>query len=175
VCQHQFNKKQSLLNGEYFIVFPMKQQIKSVLEGCNVEKMRKPADFINAEYSFDLVSGEMLQSLYENKEISETDLTGLWNFDGVPVFSSTQFSMWPFHFTINELSYNDRKKNVLMYGMWFSTKNPRCDTFLQPLILESQALATEGLAWRNPLTGQEVISKFFFTTATCDSVAAVQW
>lgn len=34
----------------------------------------------------------------------------LWNTDGVPVFKSSKFSIWPLCFIINELPFGERTK-----------------------------------------------------------------
>lgn len=48
-----------------------------------------------------------------------------WYTDGVPVFKSTQISMWPIYLTINELPFKDRKRleNTLLLGLWLGKKS----------------------------------------------------
>jgi len=37
---------------------------------------------------------------------------------------------------INELSYNDRRENILLVGLWYSTTKPDMNTFLDPFTKE---------------------------------------
>ncbi|KAF3851943.1 hypothetical protein F7725_005298 [Dissostichus mawsoni] len=41
------------------------------------------------------------------------------NCDGVPVFKSSLYSIWPLLGIVNELPYPVRKENVLLFGLWF--------------------------------------------------------
>ncbi len=38
------------------------------------------------------------------------NLSLLWNTDGVPIFKSSNYSIWPLYFTINELPYEHRMR-----------------------------------------------------------------
>lgn len=73
--------------------------------------------------------------------------------DGVPVFKSSNFSMWPLYFVINELPYALRMKmqNVIFAGLWFgSCSKARYETFLRPFWNILKKLETDGLlvkAW----------------------------
>ncbi len=51
------------------------------------------------------------------------------NCDGVPVFKSSQYGIWPLQGMVNELPYHVRKENVLLFGLWFGTKKPNVNTF----------------------------------------------
>ena len=48
------------------------------------------------------------------------------NCDGVPVFKSSQYGIWPLQGMVNELPYHVRKENVLLFGLWFGTKKAKC-------------------------------------------------
>ena len=59
----------------------------------------------------------------------------LFNTDGVPIFKSSNYSIWPIYFIINELPYKYRmlKQNCLLGGVWFGSKKPNMQLFLRPL------------------------------------------
>ena len=58
----------------------------------------------------------------------------LWNTDGVPVFKSSKFSIWPLYLIINELHFGKgtKRRNMFFAGLWFGDTKPFMLTFLQP-------------------------------------------
>lgn len=56
------------------------------------------------------------------------------NTDGVPIFKSSGFSLWPAYFEINELPPKKRRQvnNMILGGLWFGEHKPVMTTFLQP-------------------------------------------
>ena len=64
------------------------------------------------------------------------NLSLLWNTDGVPIFKSSNYSIWSLYFSINELPYEHRmrKQNILLGGLWFGDAKPNIHVFLQPII-----------------------------------------
>lgn len=85
--------------GNFFIYLPLASQLSDLLENSEIfSKLGR-----SQCYSDDAVDGsEMRQTMIENN-ISETDLTLLWNCDGVPVFESSGYSIWPLQCVVNEL------------------------------------------------------------------------
>ncbi|KAE8741566.1 hypothetical protein FOCC_FOCC012903 [Frankliniella occidentalis] len=70
-----------------------------------------------------------------------------WYTDGVPVFSSKNYSIWPFMFLINELPYRmrARRKNVLMAGLWFGPHKPSANLYMRSFLPELRRLYTDGV------------------------------
>ncbi|KAI8511934.1 hypothetical protein Bbelb_110340 [Branchiostoma belcheri] len=64
----------------------------------------------------------------------------LMNTDGVRVFKSSNYGIWPVYFTVNELPYNQRTKreNCIFAGVWFGVLKPPMIAFLEPF---AEALA----------------------------------
>lgn len=88
--------------------------------------------------------------------------------DGVPVFKSFKFSLWPFFLTINEL-YKERikKKNIIFAGLWYGLHKPFMLTFCKPIHESSLKLEQDGVTIKvNP--GNEIVSKCFLLCGTCD-------
>lgn len=56
-----------------------------------------------------------------------------WNTDGVAIFKSSEFNIWPFHLIINELPYSERFKpeNMILAGIWFGNAKPLQNLFLK--------------------------------------------
>ena len=64
------------------------------------------------------------------------NLSLFWNTDGAPIFKSSNYSIWPLYFSINELPYEHRirKQNVLLGSLWFGEAKPNMHVFLLPII-----------------------------------------
>ena len=64
------------------------------------------------------------------------NLSLLRNADDVPILKSSNYSIWPLYFSINELPYEHRmpKHNILLGGLWFGDAKPNMHDFLQPII-----------------------------------------
>lgn len=79
--------------------------------------------------------------------------------DGVPVFKSTKFGIWPVYLVVNELPPHLRflRKNILLWGVWFGPEKPKMNTFLSPFVQDMKALREEGKCF-----GFVLISLFFF-------------
>lgn len=111
-------------------------------------------------------------NLYKRLRLKPSDITCSMNSDRIAIFKSSQFSTWPLLISINELDYPLRRKNTLLAGLWFGNKKPNFNTFLGPLVDQSQELAEFGIEWK---TDNKVYrSKVFFTMFSADSVARCQ-
>ena len=89
------------------------------------------------------------------------------NTDGVQIFRSSTYSIWPIWLAVNELPPNERyvqviqlnvmkthnhtslicrfsKRNMILAGLWYSRDKPTMTTFLRPLIDELNCLYKDG-------------------------------
>ena len=71
----------------------------------------------------------------------------LWNTDGVRVFKSSKFPIWPLYFITNELPFGEhtKRENMLFAGLWFGDTKLFMLTFLQPFHSSLRKLETEGV------------------------------
>ncbi|PFX15419.1 Retrovirus-related Pol polyprotein from transposon opus [Stylophora pistillata] len=76
------------------------------------------------------------------KKKCEIDISFLINTDGVTLFRSSKFSIWPVYLVVNELPPNCRfaRHNKIFLGLWFGFNKPDFLTFLQPLTQEFQEI-----------------------------------
>ena len=85
----------------------------------------------------DIYDGSLYKSLsVEGQILSDSHaISFTWYSDGVQIFKSSKFSIWPFYLTINELPYNERfeMENLLLIGLWFGVEKPQTNLFLSPL------------------------------------------
>lgn len=160
-------------SGNFFTTIPLRPQIKDLIE-CNHIASNLISKSQNARIdgtSNDVCNGKKVNDLMDNEDIFDQDFTITINIDGAAVFKSSNFSVWPVQCMVNELSHEDRKRNVLIVGFWCGPSKPDMTTFLKPFVDEVLLLGDEGFQWRNPLNGRIVTSKVFCSCCTCDSVA----
>lgn len=170
-CQSPFNKAHNLRNGSFFIYLPLAGQLRDILEN----QLKDAQTLIDKtlwswnDHIRDIFDGNMMKTYIQNGTMGKWDVSLLWNSDGVPVFESSQYSLWPIQFTINELPPNIRKDHVMLSSLWFGKSKPVMNTFLKPFITEMQSLQDHGLEWFNG----EVIrkSRVFAVVSACNSVA----
>lgn len=93
-----------------------------------------------------------------------------WNTDGVPLFSSSSFSMWPLYLKINELPYTLRKciSNKILPGVWFGRTKPSINTFLKPLCDTMKTLFFDGIVVHPPELHYPITCRAIILSGTCD-------
>nr|XP_061839820.1 uncharacterized protein LOC133621630 isoform X1 [Nerophis lumbriciformis]XP_061839821.1 uncharacterized protein LOC133621630 isoform X1 [Nerophis lumbriciformis]XP_061839822.1 uncharacterized protein LOC133621630 isoform X1 [Nerophis lumbriciformis] len=158
-----------------FIEVPIKAQIRSLFlksgfqEKLNFRLSRKKADANNIEAIYDAEVYKQLVDrggpLSDPKNISLT-----WNTDGVPIFKSSKFSVWPFY-CINELSFMERTKreNMIFAGLWYGDSKPSMVTCLRPLSDTLSKLVGDGIIVQPAeLTSEPFVCKVLTIAGTCD-------
>lgn len=94
------------------------------------------------------------------------------NTDGVKIFKSSKFSVWPLFLSINELDYKIRRDNTILVGLWFGQSKATIYTFLQPAIDVMNSMSKEPLEWK---VGEVSIwSTVIFPMVAADSAARCQ-
>lgn len=75
------------------------------------------------------------------------NLSLTWNVDGVPIFKSSKFSLWPLYLIVNELPYHLSvlKENIWFAGLWFGEIKPNMQLVLKPLVKEHSVLESSGV------------------------------
>lgn len=147
ICNTTLDRNSSLKNGNFFIYFPIQMQLENLLQREDIAACLKSGkESCNLENFSDVLSGTMYQNMHKpGGPLHCCDGISLTlNCDGVPVFKSSQYSIWPLQGIINELSYNVRKENVLLFGLWFGTNKPNVNTFLKPFSQECEKLSAVG-------------------------------
>nr|XP_033967044.1 uncharacterized protein LOC117467508 isoform X2 [Pseudochaenichthys georgianus] len=172
VCNTTWDKNSSLKNGNFFIYLPIQTQLEHLLQRSDIENcLNSGKNTCNSENYEDICSGKMYHNL--NEKGGPLDCPHghslILNCDGVPVFKSSLYSIWPLQGIVNELPYPVRKENVLLFGLWFGSKKPNVNTFLKPFTLECQKLSTVGFKLkRNGVLEQ---CRLVAALMMCDSVA----
>ncbi|KAK6489849.1 hypothetical protein HHUSO_G6776 [Huso huso] len=169
-CGKQWVASHNISKGQFFFYMPLKSQIKALLNDISVQKhlaFHKERS-TTGNYS-DIQDGTLYKKVL-NSSPSNT-LSVNFSCDGVPVFKSSQYSIWPVLCVLNELPPVERLKHVLMASLWFGSKKPDMNLYLQPFVNECQDLMQSGVDWENAVTQEKINSKVVCTVAICDSVA----
>ena len=167
-----------MVSGKYFLMFNIQQKLQSLLDIKEVsdelvqnltsrhQKRQVPGYASTApQYYTDITDG----NCYRQLPLEINDITCSINTDGVNVFKSSTFSIWPIFLSINELSYKTRRKHTLLVALWFGKNKPSFRTFLKPFVNQCVHLSENGFNWH--LNGLEMKSRVFFVILSADSVA----
>lgn len=172
LCQQDLTKHGST---SFFIEVPVAKQIQSLFA--------KDGFFDDLQYRFrrtqhagqisDIYDGHIYKSLFENNGLlsDPKNISLTWNTDGVPLFKSSSFALWPLYFIVNELPYNKRirRENMIFAGLWFGTNKPQMLTFFSPFYEGLSKLETEGVNITIPgETACSFNSKAIVICGTCD-------
>ena len=163
-CLKHWHKEELLKSASYFLVMPLADQLKNILPQSALR-----GHFRHDESVGDINTGKLYQD--QGDFIDNPDnVTISFNCDGVPVFKSSQYSLWPILCTINELSLDERGKSIMLHSLWFGRHKPRVDTYFAPFIAELQSLHENGVAWIDS-TGLQRNSRVHALVCVCDAVA----
>lgn len=121
----------------------------------------------------DIYDGKMYKSLGNGMLMQDPNAISLtFSTDGLPLFSSSNYSIWPLQAIVNELPPKLCKEHVLLFGIWFGPQKPSMNTFLEPFVDEMRGLHDNGVSWQK---GEEILcSKVLVCSCPCDSVARCQ-
>ena len=173
ICKATYDQAKHLKDGYFFIYLPIEKQIRDLFSKCSGS--------VNLNYRFsrvkecptsieDIFDGQIYKTMANGTLDSDPNALSItFNCDGVPIFKSSNFGIWPLQGIINELPPKERYENILLIGLWFGTGKPTMTTFLHPFTEELRRLSTIGMKWVN--AGISVCSRVFACICSCDSVA----
>lgn len=128
-------KKSQKAGLDYFIEIPLIWQLQKLLKRKELFTTLTTHRF-NREKNFagDIYDGQIYEKhaqFFSNPH----NFSLLWYSDGVPVYKSTNKSLWPIYFVINELPADQRYKleNMLIGGFWFGSK-VQPNLLLRPMV-----------------------------------------
>ena len=177
VCQKR-NCNQPLNNSRakgYFLEMPLENQLRNILQKDDTQTLLKE------RFSRKMKKENCIGDIYDGSVYKSFSIPGgplstefplnvsfTWNTDGVPIFKSSKFSIWPFYLAINELPYKHRmrKENLLFCGLWFGETKPVMTLYSKPLLNSLQTLETEGIEIE--INDKKCISKGFLLCGTAD-------
>ena len=172
LCDKLWCKKTLYKNQNFFISVPLVSQFKHILQTLNLGKdlnyrnTRKR----NPNSVDDIFDGKLYKNICERSNLkNDYSFSLTFNSDGVPVFKSSSFSIWPILTFINEFPPEYRKKHMLLAGLWFGSSKPTVTSFFKPFVDEMKKLSCNGFEWL--LNGEKIVSYVYCLVCSCDSVA----
>lgn len=174
-CNTIFNKEESLKEGQFFIVMPLENQLRSLLE-----TKKGIADLLlNREMNSNdndisgIVDGLLYKQMFLNGPLSDkNNFSLIFNTDGVPIFKSSNFSIWPLLCGLNELPIKERKENILLSALWFGNDRPNMDTFFKPFVDECNKLNQTGFLWTVDSNSKNVVRSKVYPIICCADAQA---
>lgn len=113
---------------------PVDLQVKSLLENDNLRNSLNfrftratPENVLR-----DIYDGDMYKELSHPGAIlhNKDNLSYVFNSDGSPLYKASGTSIWPIQLAINEIPPAERRKNMILAGLWHGKGEPRMDIFL---------------------------------------------
>lgn len=114
--------------------------------------------------------GPEYQKLKQSGQIGANGLPLMWNCDGIPVFNSNNFQIWPIQCQVIELSPRDHQGNISIPCLWFGESKPNMITVLAAFVAELEELEQTGIKWIDS-ENIEHTSKVHLLLCSSDSVA----
>jgi len=164
-CKSEKLCKDLVKENSYFMTSSLATQLKCILES----KIVNESD-ISHSNSCDVIGDVVHGYEYQRRKINFPDSISLTcNIDGAQVFESSNLSLWPVYYTVNELQPAIRRKNLICHGLWCGHDKPCMDVYLKPIIDELCILSEKGVMWKRDMVNQ--VTKVYLVLVTCDSVA----
>jgi len=121
VCKRVFKSTTDLT---YFLHLPISHQILALFAKANFYEdifYRFQRHKLHEDSYEDIYDRSLYKKFMSSDGIlnNRNNLSLTWNVDGVPLFKSSKFTLWPMYFLINELPYKLRtlKENSIFAGL----------------------------------------------------------
>ena len=169
-CDTKFDYDSSIKGGNFFLHIPLENQLKQLISDPELYKIltnRNLEVLSQSSEISDITTGKLYRNLINKHGMSSNDISLTWNADGIPVFKSSQYSIWPIQCMVNELPPHLRPSNILLTGLWFGRTKPKMNTFLEAFVRECKQLEENGLC----LSGESIPRRVFVLICSSDSPA----
>ncbi|XP_042150715.1 uncharacterized protein LOC120844575 [Ixodes scapularis] len=162
-CGMKHSENDLVKSLSYFFTLDLASQIREMLETSDGSILGKH------RLSYDVT--DVTESLGCSRlPLGADDLTITFNTDGVPLFESSNFGIWPLLVQVNELPFRERMQKLQLFGLWFGSGKPSMNTFLVPFVKALNELSSSGISWTDK-GGNTRVSKVFPGPCTVDTVA----
>lgn len=167
-CLSLYSKTDVYKKGNFFVLMDIRKQLLTLLENSTVtEALLKSLRNVESKFSYGCVKSGLG---FQKVKKSSNDITCTFNTDGVPLFNSSNYSIWPVLISVNDLPFYLRKKFVLMGGIWFGSSKPNISIFLPRIVNEMNSLGDVPIVWKTS-EGLSMHSKVFFIQCSVDAPA----
>ena len=174
-CQADFT---SIKSTSFFVSLSIAKQVERVLSNRTAyESVCTPGrQNVNdpPETLRDITDGRIYRHfraavLQEQQlQVDQMTVTFCFNTDGVRVFKSNHYDIWPIYLSILELPESVRllSQNMIMASTWHGPKKPNLLLFLKPFFEEMRQLGREGIMIDTP--GGPKLLKAYVLASTMD-------
>ncbi|XP_046408572.1 uncharacterized protein LOC124173112 [Ischnura elegans] len=139
-----FNSTKGYRYDHTFITLDVRTQLQEIVVGCKDDFM-----FLTSAAPSDILVDIQSGSLYGKKIRREDEQFPSWmsltfNADGAQVFKD-RTTVTPIYLMINELKCKQRRKNMVLAGLWYGKEKPRFDVFMDSFVNEMNELYRDGI------------------------------
>ncbi|KAK3918412.1 Guanine nucleotide-binding protein subunit alpha-13, partial [Frankliniella fusca] len=159
---------------DYFLTFPVVPQLKKKFQRPDFMQhlqYKTTRSKINENNIEDVFDGQVYKGA-ETRMMNENGITFTLNTDGIQIFKSNTYSLWPIYLVINEVPPEKRylSENLIIAGLWGSLLKPHPNVYLLPIYKELAALK---IGVQIPVYGEQEPVQIVAETicATCDAPA----
>ena len=171
-CQLELNEQ----NKCFFIQLSIADQLKAFFnrKGFYNDLMyRFNRTKFNKANIEDIYDGVNYQKHFINKGFlsKKQNISFIWNTDGIPIFKSSKFTIWPLYLAINELPPQKRwcSNNIILAGLWFGSEKPNMLVFLKSFADAISNLHLEGVEVSSPdIYPNSFVCHAMLLCGTCD-------
>lgn len=153
----------------FYAICSIEQQLKDILQRDGVwEGIVESRNSKQPQNICDITSGKVYKDLRDSGVISDSCITLSFLTDGIPLFSSSQVSLWPVFLTVNELQPEARfqTKNLIVWGLWQGKGKPPMNVLLGKFVEDLHKLHGTGF---EILVGESTVTvKALLIGATMD-------
>ncbi|KAK3910807.1 DENN domain-containing protein 2B [Frankliniella fusca] len=159
----------------FFVHFSLAEQLKSLYKRpqfIEALKYRHTRSKLNENAIEDVIEGDLYKEAFKGFLSDPDNLSMMWYTDGIQLFESTSFSVWPQFFVFLELPPDQRFKpeNMLLAGLWGSRDHPHPNIVLRHIVNDLLILREKGVEVVLPSNETRVV-KVCCLCGTCDSPA----
>ena len=181
-CTHDF-KMGRFKSWHPFIVFPIVQQLLCFFEDklfvsqldYKFKHEQEKRERGTPDHIEDIIDGENFKRFFREGGFlrNRYHLAFQMNTDGVALFKSSTFSIWPVYMIICDLPPGLRytRKYRIFAGLWFGYTKPIFSTFMQPFIEIMQQLYRDGFSVKIPFEDKLVTVRGITISSSMDAPA----
>lgn len=140
----------------FFLIADVKTQLKYILEQDGLlEKVfdsKKKAKFTESSHSSsltDITDGSFYRFLLEEGQFLASDncISGIFNTDGIPLYTSAKVKLWPIFLAINEIPLCQRfsRENMVLVWIWQGKESPPFLQYMNAFGEEMCSLYEDGI------------------------------
>lgn len=143
LCNKSNRKEENLRKGFMFLQCSLVGQLRHILEN----------EVNDSDFTTHVPQAGVISDVFDGKfykEHMKSDMISInLNCDGVPIFNTSGYELYPVLATLNELKPKKRKKFIMLCALWCGKGVPLdFDLFFKPFVSEAQKLYKYGFTFK---------------------------